>query len=190
MSTPTLHVLAGSNGAGKSTFVRLVLQPTTHLPFINADEIAAKRWPGEESRHAYDASEAAAVARDLALNNRASFITETVFSHPSKVELIQRSMAVGYLVTLHAILVPEDVTVHRVAYRVHRGGHTVPEQKIRERYRRLWHLVAEARRLADRTVFYDNSSARTPFVHVAEFERGRAVGPTNWPAWTPQALTR
>jgi predicted ABC-type ATPase len=189
MSSPVLHVLAGPNGAGKSTFVRAVLQPVTHLPFINADEIAALHWPGQEAEHAYEASAAAAVARDDAVSHRRSFITETVFSHPSKVELIKQGISAGYLVTLHAILVPEDVTVMRVQYRVSQGGHTVPETKVRERYRRLWDLVAEARDLANRCTFYDNSRASTPFLPIASYDNGRLVGHASWPVWSPSALT-
>ncbi len=189
MSSPFLHVLAGPNGAGKSTFVQTVLQPVTHLPFINADEIAALRWPGQEVEHAYEASVAAMAARDDALSHRRSFITETVFSHPSKVELIKQGRSAGYLVGLHVILVPEDVTVMRVKYRVAQGGHKVPESKVRERYRRLWDLVAEACGLADRCIFYDNTLASAPFRPVANYESGRLVGDPAWPAWTPPALT-
>jgi predicted ABC-type ATPase len=165
------------------------LQPVTHLLFINADEIAAQRWPDQEAEHAYEASAAAAAARDDALSRRRSFITETVFSHPNKVELIKQGISAGYLVTLHAILVPEDVTVMRVEYRVAEGGHTVPETKVRERYRRLWSLVAEARNLATRSIFYDNSRASRPFLPIANYENGRLVGNRTWPAWTPPALT-
>jgi len=189
VSSPVLHVLAGPNGAGKSTFVQTVLQPVTHLPFINADEIAALRWPGQEAAHAYEASAAAMAARNDALSHRRSFITETVFSHPSKVELIRQAHFAGYLVTVHVILVPEDVSVMRVKYRVAQGGHTVPEIKVRERYRRLWPLVAEARGLADRCTFSDNSRAPAPFQPVAKYENGRLVGDPVWPAWTPLALT-
>ena len=169
--------------------MQVVLQPVTHLPFINADEIAALRWTGQEAEHAYEASAAATAARDDALSHRRSFITETVFSHPSKIELIKQGISAGYLVTLHAILVPEDVTVMRVEYRVAQGGHTVPETKVRERYRRLWDLVAEARDLAIRSTFYDNSRASTPFLPIANYENGRLMGDPAWPAWTPSALT-
>ena len=189
MTTPVLHILAGPNGAGQSTFVLRVLQPVTHLPFINADEIAARRWPGLEVVHAYEASAAATLARDEALGQRLSFITETVFSHPSKIELVRQALATGYLVTVHVILVPEDVTVMRVAYRVEHGGHDVPEGKIRERYRRLWDLVAQARDLAQRATFYDNSTAPSPFRPIARYENGRPVDAPDWPAWTPSALT-
>lgn len=188
MSAPVLHVLAGPNGSGKSTFAREVLQPVTRLPFINADEIAAQRWPGREQEHAYQASEAAAAAREDALGRGTSFITETVFSHRSKVALVERAVALGYLVELHVMLVPEELAVARVAYRVADGGHTVPEHKVRERYRRLWELIAEARQVAHRTHFYDNSRADA-FARVADDEHGRPVGTPAWPAWTPAALT-
>jgi len=190
LSTPVLHVLAGPNGSGKSTFVARVLQPVTHLPFVNADEIAAERWPGEELEHAYQASRAAAELRRRMLARGESFITETVFSHHSKVALVTQAVALGYLVNLHVMLVPADLAVARVAERVRRGGHQVPEEKIRERYARLLKLIVDARALADRSTFYDNSRAKVPFRVVATFERGRLVGEADWPAWTPTVLTR
>ena len=185
MSTPVLHVLAGPNGSGKSTFVARVLQPVTHLPFVNADEIAAARWPGKEQAHAYQAAAAAAAAREEALNARTSFITETVFSHPSKRDLVVHAQQAGYRVEMHVMMVPVELTVARVAYRVAHGGHDVPETKTRERYERLWALVVDAARIAARATFYDNTRARTPFLPVARLERGRLTGPAAWPTWTP-----
>lgn len=187
MSTPVLHVLAGPNGAGKTTFAERVLVPVTQLPFINADEIAAAHWPGEEEARAYEASQLAARERREAMRAQRSFITETVFSHPSKAELIEQAVAAGYLVTLHVLLIPEPVAVARVAHRVNRGGHAVPQQKIRERYRRLWTLVARARGIAHRTVVYDNSTAAA-FRVVASYERGAPVGTPSWPSWAPSEL--
>jgi predicted ABC-type ATPase len=187
VSTPVLHVLAGPNGSGKSTFFHAVLGPVTHLPFINADEIAEQRWPGRAEEHAYEASAAAAVVRDEAIAARRSVITETVFSHPSKVELIKQGLDAGYLVELHVMLVPEDLAVARVAHRVMLGGHTVPEDKVRQRYRRLWQLVAQARRIVDRATFYDNTSSK-PFRPVAIYERGRPVGMPAWPTWAPPEI--
>lgn len=188
MSTPLLHVLAGPNGSGKSTFAQTVLLPATGLPFINADELAAAAWPGDEEARAYDASLAAAHARARAITERRSFITETVFSHPSKVDLVAQAARAGCRVELHVMLIPEDVTVARVAYRVSAGGHTVPPDKIRARYRRLWGLIVDARAIAHRATFYDNSRSK-PFQQIAVYERGHPVGIPAWPAWTPAALT-
>lgn len=189
MSSPVLHLLAGPNGSGKSTLVERVLSPSRPgLVFVNADLIASQRWPGEESAHAYEASRAAAAERDRLLGERVSFITETVFSHPSKVGLIKQAVDLGYLVHLHVVLVPEDLTVVRVSERVRRGGHTVPEEKIRARYQRLWPLIVHAARLADRTIIYDNTSAATPFREVASLRQGRIEGMRQWPSWTPEPL--
>jgi len=49
-------------------------------------------------------------------------------------------------------------------------------------------LVAHARDLADRSTFYDNSRATSPFRVVAAYERGRLVGKPLWPIWTPKVL--
>lgn len=186
---PILHLIAGPNGSGKSTFVDRILQPVTHLPFVNADVIAAQRWPDAQAEHAYEAAGAAADERAQLLAERKSFITETVFSHHSKLDLVNDAVSLGYLVHLHVVLLPVDVAVKRVAERVQYGGHAVPEQKIRERYVRLWDLVARARATADRVEFLDNSSAANPFRRVAVYERGLLIGEPAWPAWTPTALT-
>ena len=138
--------------------------------------------------HAYDASRAAAAERAVAITNRRSFITETVFSHPSKVTLVQQATRAGYRVELHVMLIPEDVTVARVAYRVSTGGHTVPPEKIRDRYHRLWGLVVDARAIVHRATVYDNSRSK-PFAPVAVYERGRPIGTPTWPTWTPEVLT-
>lgn len=188
MNSPTLHILAGPNGSGKTTFARQLLQPVTHLPFVNADVIAAEQWPGREEEHAYAASKAAAAQRDRLLVERRSFIAETVFSHPSKVDLVGRAVRAGFVVELHVMLVPEDLAVARVAYRVRTGGHAVPEQKVRERYRRLWPLVRTACGHAARATVYDNSRAAA-FRTVATFERGDLTGRPTWPTWTPTELT-
>jgi predicted ABC-type ATPase len=180
--------VAGPNGAGKSTFVSAVLQPSTHLPLVNADVIAAERWPEAQAEHAYEASKAAADERSRLMRAGASFITETVFSHPSKLDLVAHATGLGYLVQLHVILVPASLPAARVAARVAQGGHDVPGEKISQRYARVWPLVAAARDLADRTTFYDNSRAARPFRVVATFERGRPIGTPSWPDWTPPAL--
>lgn len=185
---PVLHLVLGPNGAGKSTYVHDVLAPATRLPFINADEIAAVAWPGDQAERAYDAGRLAETQRRTQIAAGASFISETVFSHPSKIELVSDAVNAGYLVHLHVIMVPVELTVQRVADRVRRGGHAVPEQKIRERFERLWGHVGQAVRIADAVEVLDNSSAREPFRRCARFEHGEPVAAGSWPRWAPPAL--
>lgn len=183
-------LVVGPNGAGKSTFVELTLAPL--LPrsvFVNADEIAKRRWPDDPAAHAYDAALVAADTRDRLVELGHSFIAETVFSHPSKLDLVRTARAADFTVVLHVVLIPEDLAVERVKRRVAAGGHDVPQEKIRERYRRLWELVVTAVGLADSATVYDNSQRRGPRV-VAQFSGGAPVGASTWPDWTPDPLSR
>jgi predicted ABC-type ATPase len=184
-----LDLVVGCNGAGKSTFVALTLGPL--LPrsvFVNADEIARQRWPHDPASHSYEAARIAADTRTRLIGSGRSFIAETVFSHPSKLELIGDAHEHGYIVALHALIVPEALAVERVRHRVHAGGHHVPEEKIRERYERLWPLVATAIARCDLATVYDNSGIEGPRI-VARFTDGDVVGAAAWPYWTPTALT-
>jgi predicted ABC-type ATPase len=183
-----LDLIVGPNGSGKTTFGGQFLAPS--LPpsaFVNADEIARVRWPDDPAAHAYEAAQVAQKTRAALIAGGHSFIAETVFSHPSKVQLVRDAKQAGYTVILHVLLVPEELAVLRVAYRVRAGGHDVPEQKIRERYQRLWANVALAAALADRAVFYDNSKHEGPRI-VAELTAGMSTDRAQWPAWTPQPL--
>lgn len=181
-------LVVGPNGAGKSTFVALTLAPL--LPrsvFVNADEIAKQRWPDDPFSHAYDAARIAAETRSRLIELGRSFIAETVFSHPSKLDLVRAARTADYTVVVHVLLIPEDLAVERVERRVRAGGHGVPEDKIRERHRRLWALVATAATASDTATVYDNSRRDGPRI-VARMSGGMAVGSSAWPSWTPEAL--
>ena len=184
-----LDLVVGPNGAGKSTFIELSLAPL--LPgsvLVNADEIAKSRWPTDSAAHAYEAARVAADTRTRLIELRRSFIAETVFSHPSKLELIDTARAADYIVALHVLLIPEELAVHRVRIRVAAGGHDVPEDKIHQRYQRLWALVATAITRCDSATVYDNSALKGPRI-VAQMSGGRLIGASGWPIWTPQVLS-
>lgn len=183
-----LDLIVGPNGSGKSTFVSETL--SIHLPrsvFVNADVIARDRWPDAPETASYEAAKIAESLRIRLIDSGRSFIAETVFSHPSKLELITRAQQAGFVVVVHVMIVPEELAVQRVLRRVHAGGHSVPETKIRERYIRLWPLVATAIARSDEATVYDTTSSVAPRV-VAEFFSGEAVGQVRWPVWTPDPL--
>lgn len=183
-----LDLVVGPNGAGKSTFVDQILLPILpHQAFVNADEIAKLYWPGDEVEKSLVAARLADVLRTAFIVMAEPFIGETVFSHPSKIDLIREALAADYRVHLHVLMLPEDDTVARVGKRVSLGGHQVPEAKIRGRYQRLWANVVDAVALCDIADVYDNTGARPHL--VARFSGGVAHGAISWPAWTPPALT-
>jgi predicted ABC-type ATPase len=186
--SPDLSVLAGPDGAGKTTFYEQSLA-RTGLDFINADRIASLRWPDDAERNAYEAAREAARLRERYLDARRSFITETVFSHPSKVDLVRHASRLGYRVHLRVLMVPVEQSVARVELRVRKGGHGVPEAKIRERHARLWAHVVEAIGLAYGSRVYDASAQRgRPFIEVARYSLGVVHREPDWPTWTPMEL--
>lgn len=184
LKQPEIHIVAGPNGAGKSTFYELVLSPSG-MQFVNADVLAARYWPNEQAERAYDAAQMASQIREDLIASKRSFVTETVFSHESKLGLMRKAGRNGYVITLHIVIVPEDLAVARVHNRVRHGGHAVPEDKIRSRYQRLWKHVAEAIRIADDAYVYDNSSAANAYERIAHYQMGQNTHPVSWPTWVP-----
>jgi predicted ABC-type ATPase len=184
-----LDVIAGPNGAGKTTLYERVIAPgRPGLPFVNADRIAAERFPGEELERSHEAAAIAARARAALIEARLDFCTETVFSHRSKVDLVNDAASAGYDVVLHVVMIPPELSGPRVRLRVAGGGHDVPAAKLAERYERLWPLVVEAVPSAARTVFWDNSVDDGP-LEVVAFRYGIADYPSRWPVWAPRPLT-
>ncbi|GAC57132.1 hypothetical protein GOHSU_16_00900 [Gordonia hirsuta DSM 44140 = NBRC 16056] len=189
MSTPRLDLVIGCNGAGKSTLITDLLLPRLSGSFyVNADEIARQRWPDDPEARSYDAAQIAARTRAGLITMGRPFIAETVFSHPSKLELLDSAHAHGFRVVLHVVMVPEELAVHRVRLRVTSGGHSVPEEKIRARYQRVWPLAAQGISRADLAYVYDNSAGRMRL--AARFVDGVEVGGSTWPSWTPPPLVR
>ena len=167
-------MLAGPNGAGKTSLYETRLNGWfPGLPFINADRIAAVRWPGAEQAHAYEAARIAASLRDTLIAEGRSFITETVFSHPSRLQLVEQALATDYEVWLLVVYVDADVAVERVRYRMDGGGHAVPDDRIRARHRRLLRHLARALPRVQRAILFDNNPPGRGHRAVARVEHGR-----------------
>ena len=125
---PILHLIAGVNGAGKTSFYRYFLERMTPgAEFVNADELARERWPGHEDEHVVEAAGLAAARRKELLDARTTFVAETVFSHESKLELVKAAQRLGFRVFLYHVHVGSvELARARIATRVHQGGHDVP----------------------------------------------------------------
>src|ERR1700735_2435618 len=130
-----LDLRVGPNGGGQPKVVEITLAPrAAGSASVTADEIAKQRWPDDSASHAYQAARVAAATRAKLIELGKSFIAESVFSHPSQLELIDAARAADYTIVMHVLLIPEELAVERVRHRVRAGGHDVPEDKIRERY--------------------------------------------------------
>jgi predicted ABC-type ATPase len=173
---PSLVLLAGPNGAGKSTLYETRVAPSFAGPFINADLIQRDELKDASMEASYRAAEIAAERRASLLENRKSFATETVFSHPSKLDVITEAKTLGYMViVMHVGVDASDLSVARVRALIAEGGYDVPEQKIRDRYVRGQPLIRQAVLLADRGMVFDNSKLNNAPRILLLFAAGRLV---------------
>ena len=173
MQAKQLWLLAGGNGAGKSTFYRTRLAPLG-IPFVNADLVARELFPESPELHSYEAMQIVEEIRDNLLIDGRSFCFETVFSHPSKVDFVGKAKALDYVVILVMIhLEATSLNKARVAQRVEEGGHDVPDEKIESRIPRLLRLVKTVIPLCDYVYLLDNSLADNPFIQVLTIRNGQ-----------------
>jgi predicted ABC-type ATPase len=162
MAESVFYLLAGPNGAGKSSLYRAAVKDgliPADAEFVNADlqerdhlqGIADLQQRSEAARDWADARRAALIASGQ------SFVSETVFSHPSKIALIQEAQTTGLTVVLLVVCMdqPERLLL-RVRQRVSEGGHDAPDQRILDRYPRTLANLQQAVRQANMAMLYDN----------------------------------
>jgi predicted ABC-type ATPase len=161
-----LWVLAGGNGAGKSTFYDLYLSKHG-IKFVNADLIAKDIDQESPEDSSYQAATVAAKIREDLIFQGVSFCFETVFSHESKIDFLAQAKAFGYKVTLIYIhLFNSSLNEARVNQRVSEGGHNVPTEKIHSRIPRTFENIKTALSIVDEARILDNSSKEDPFQQI------------------------
>lgn len=157
---PSLLILAGPNGSGKTTFASLLLQHEwgKNCLNLNADALARELGDWNNPTCVQQAQHMVREQLESALCARQNILYETVFSHPSKLELIRKARALGYFIRLFFICTASPrINIDRVAERFAKGGHTVPGDKVCARYTRALLYGAEAMRIVQRGYLYDNS---------------------------------
>lgn len=136
--TPTIYLIAGPNGAGKTSFATSFLPKFSDCrEFLNADLIAAGLSPFLPETQSIQASKLLLLRIDELVQHRTSFSVETTLSAKSYRLHINHWQKLGFRVILYFLWLPSaDFAVSRVAERVREGGHNIPEDVIRRRYKR------------------------------------------------------
>jgi predicted ABC-type ATPase len=155
-------MVAGPNGAGKTTLTKaLRLRGIDLGEYINPDDIAEELQGSYEARVAR-AQALADLRREACIAAGRSFSFETVMSHPSKIDTLERAKAAGFFVQLFFVGIDDPRTsIDRVASRVAQGGHDVPLDRIVPRWHRTMGLLARAIATAHRSFVFDNSNTAT-----------------------------
>jgi predicted ABC-type ATPase len=165
---PAVVVIGGPNGAGKTTISRQTVSDVLGMAeFVNADAIAAGLSGFEPERAAMQAGRIMLARLGELAEQRASFAFETTLASRTFAPWLAGLVASGY--ELHVVLVwlrSPELAVQRVRRRVSRGGHFVPSQVVRRRYRRgIANFVNLYVPLATQWRVYDNSGDEP--IHVA-----------------------
>ncbi len=136
MSNPNLYIIAGCNGAGKTTASFNVLPQILNCKeFVNADEIAKGLSPFSPESVAIQAGKLMLDRIETLMNENVSFAIETTLATRSYKNLVLRAKEKGYIVSLLFFwLESPEMACERVANRVAEGGHNIPTDTIYRRY--------------------------------------------------------
>ncbi len=164
-----LFIISGCNGAGKTTASYTILPEILNCEeFVNADEIARGLSPFNPESAAIQAGRLMLDRINNLINNGQDFAFETTLAAKSYSNLVKRAKLSGYRVTLIFFwLRTPDLAVKRVEIRVKEGGHSIPEEIIRRRYKNgLSNFFNIFKSIVDEWMFIDNSGE--PYEIIAE----------------------
>lgn len=155
-TAPEVVVIGGPNGSGKSTLARFLLPEG--MPFVNADEIAKSLSPVTSGNREIEAGRILIQQMEALSAQRLSFAVETTLASRTLAPRVARLRSASYRFRLIFLWLPSvDLAIERVAARVRRGGHTIPEATIRRRYAAgLHNFHSLYRPLADTWHLYGN----------------------------------
>jgi predicted ABC-type ATPase len=160
MPVPTIYVIAGCNGAGKTTFAKEFLPSISVIRFLNADEIARGLSPLRPQAVAFKAGKLLLSELRELINRQETFALESTLSGRTSVKILERAKQRGYAIELHFVWIPDvREAIRRVRQRVVEGGHDVPADDIKRRFgRSIRHFVDEHAPLANKWFLWDNST--------------------------------
>lgn len=162
-------IIAGSNGAGKTTFAREFLPKEAGCPvFVNADLIALGLSPFDPATAAIRAGRLMIAEIESHVKEKRSFAFETTLSGQRYARMIPQWQDIGYRIELVFLYLKDvKIAIERIRVRVRQGGHDVPEDVIRRRYDAGWRNFRQLyKKLVDTWVLYDNSGGAPLLVDI------------------------
>ena len=158
---PNLYIIAGPNGSGKTTFAKEFLPNYADcFEFVNADLIASGLSPFKPELEAIKAGRLMLEKMNSLAERRVDFAIETTLSGKAYVHFLQNLRSKGYKIHLFFLWVRSiEIALERIADRVRRGGHDIPENVVQRRFSKgIYNLFHIYRMLLDYWAVFDNSS--------------------------------
>ena len=173
---PRLYIISGCNGAGKTTASYSLLPEMLDCSeFVNSDEFAKGLSPFDPSKASIQASRYMSMKIRYLLNRNLDFAIETTLATRSLLTIAKEAQSKGYTVTLlYFWLKTPEMAVERVRARVEAGGHNIPEDTIRRRYRvGINYFFNYYAPMCERWILADNS--QVPFRVIAEGSKDEVI---------------
>lgn len=138
MKDKNIYIIAGCNGAGKTTASYTILPEILNCKeFVNADEIAKGLSPFQPEKVAFESGRIMLERIDVLLNSDESFAFETTLSTKTYKQRLLKAKDLGFTIKLLFFWLPSiEMAINRVAIRVSEGGHNIPNDIIARRYKR------------------------------------------------------
>jgi predicted ABC-type ATPase len=158
---PDIFVIAGINGAGKTTVATRLLPHFLNIPeFLNADEIAKGLSPFNPSGAQIAAGRIFLHRLEEMIKQERSFAFETTLAGKGYLKTLKACKAKGYVIhLLYVWIASPSLAIQRVKARVRQGGHFVESDVIKRRYgRSLANFIQLYFPLADEVLVYDNTT--------------------------------
>jgi predicted ABC-type ATPase len=167
----TLYIIAGCNGAGKTTASKFLLPEVFNTAiFINADIIAAEINPSNPELVAMQAGRIMLEQIQKRLSEKQTFAIETTLASKTYLNLVKQAQLIGYEVVLFFFYLPSaDMAKERVKLRVSKGGHNIPTEVIERRYYLGIKYLFEYIKIVDSWLAYKND--QSPPLLISEGER-------------------
>jgi predicted ABC-type ATPase len=162
---PKIVIIAGPNGAGKSTLAPYLLRDTYGLlEYVNADVIALGLSAFQPEKAAFEAGKVMLKRLNVLAQQMESFAFESTLATRSYASWISKLIQQGYSFhLLYLWLRSPELAIQRVKERVRLGGHNIPEEVIKRRYKAgIKNFFQLYRNLAATWCIYDNSVANEP----------------------------
>ncbi len=163
---PDIFIIAGCNGAGKTTAAYNLLPDVFKtVEFVNADEIARGLSPFNPTGVAFQAGRIMLERLEQLIGENKNFSFETTLSGLSYLNFIKNAKEKGYGITFFFVYLNSvELAIERVAIRVSKGGHKIPEDVIERRYHKGLRNFSSYAAEADDWYIYDNSGSEYELV--------------------------
>lgn len=172
MENPNLYIIAGCNGAGKTTASLTILPEILNCSeFVNADAIAAGLSPFHPESVAIEAGKLMLKRIDFLIEFKKDFALETTLSSKNHLQTIKKAQEQGFEITLLFFwLNSVELAKERVKIRVSKGGHDIPQEVIARRYERGLENLDKYYALCNDWFVYDNSNNLSELIMDGNFQ--------------------